>query len=549
MKAKLIRIMSVVLAAFLQMAPLLRSFLPNAQGLAPSAWGFILKIGVGSAALLGFDAVSQASSISISPPNATVGQPYIGTVTYSGGHAGSVSSMSFSNNCIGTGAAFVDGLTIVYDGINAATASGTPASAGNFPFSIKVFDQSGCGSSGHTDTRATTLVVGTGTGGPVAPTISAAPPNTCAQVGTDVQLSGGASGNPIPQYQWWRGLTPIPDATNAVLTLPNVQLTDAGVYTLTASNSQTAGYSFGALPKANAYLSVAISGGTNFTALNFTNFAPAGVPLTMFSWVTNVVTATNYYRWTYNYVNVISTSNAIPLSSAIVTPARSGTYTVTFNSTNAGGAILSGQNYDSYWTFGYPPMFPHSPPATTNVTAGSGLTLSIPISGTLDVYNAAGGAGGFGTNSSTPCVFWYKEGNLVASQIYALGPTSPVTYSNSAVNATLTLNNVSAADAGNYTVVATNFWGSVTSSPIALTVSLSSGAPTLSQAMRLSNGQFQMLLNGIPNQNYTLEMSTNLSTTNWFTLYVTNNPASGAFLLADPNATNKHRFYRIKVGP
>jgi hypothetical protein len=470
MKAKLIRILSILLAAFLQMAPLLRSFLPEAQGLAPSAWGFILKVGVGGAALLGFDAVSQASSISVSPPNATVGQPYIGTVTYSGGHAGSVSSMALSNNCIGSGIAFVDGLTIIYNGGNTATVSGTPTNAANYAFSIKMFDQSGCGGGGNTDTRATTLVVGTGTGGPAAPTMSAAPPNVCAQVGTDVQLSGGASGNPVPQYQWWSGLTPIPGATNSVLNIPNVQLTNAGVYTLTASNSQTAGFSFGALPKANCYLSVAISGGTNFTSFNFTNYVPAGTPLTMFGWVTNVATATNYYLWTYNGVNVISTSNTVPLSAAILTPARSGTYTVTFNSTNAGGAILSGQNYDSYWAFGYPPMLTDSLPASTNVNTGASLTLSIPIRGSLDVYNGAGGAGGFATNSSTPCVFWYHDGNLVASQIYALGPASLVAYSNSAVNATLPLNNVTAANAGNYTVVATNFWGSVTSSPVAVSV-------------------------------------------------------------------------------
>ena len=58
MKNKTIQFMSVLLAGLLQVAPLLRSFLPNAQGLAPSAWAFILKAGVGAAALLGFDAVS-----------------------------------------------------------------------------------------------------------------------------------------------------------------------------------------------------------------------------------------------------------------------------------------------------------------------------------------------------------------------------------------------------------------------------------------------------------------------------------------------------------
>ncbi len=476
MKNKTIQFMSVLLAGMLQVAPLLRSFLPNVQGLAPSAWGFILKIGVGATALLGFDAVSQASSISISPPNATVGQPYIGTVTYSGGHAGSVASMAFTN-CIGSGIPFVDGLTIVYNGANTATVTGTPTNAANYPFSIRAYDQNGCGNGGNADTRSTTLIVGAGTGGPSVPAISAAPPNTCAQVGTDVQLSGGASGNPIPQYQWWSGVTPILGATNSVLTIPNVQLTNSGVYTMTASNSQTAGFSFGALPKANCYLSVAISGGTNFTAFEYTNYAPAGVALIMFSWVTNVSTATNYYFWTYNSVNVLSTANTIPLSATTLTPAKSGTYTVTFNSTNAGGSIISGQNYDSYWAFGYPPAFTNSLPASTNVNAGASLTLSIPIRGTLDVYNGAGGNGAYSTNSGVPCVFWYQGANLVAAQNYVQGPTSGTTYSNSAVTAALTLNSIAAGNAGNYTVVVTNFWGSVTSSPIALSVTSSAFPP------------------------------------------------------------------------
>jgi len=469
MKIKFIQFLSIVLAALLQVAPLLRSFLPGASGLAPSSWGFILKLGVGATALLGFDAVSQASSVAISPPNATVGQLYIGTVTYSGGHAGSVSSMAFTN-CIGGGIPFVDGLTIAYNGNNTATVTGSPTNAANYTFSIKAFDQSGCGTSGHTDTRSTTLIVGASGGGASVPAISAAPPNTCAQVGSTVQLSGGAGGNPIPQYQWWSGLTPIAGATNSVLTITNVQLTNAGVYTMTASNSQTAGFSFGALPKANCYLSIGISGGTNFSTFDYTNYAPAGQPLAMFSWVTNVTTATNYYFWTYNGVNVISTSNTVPLAAAALTPAKGGTYTVTFNSTNAGGAILSGQNYDSYWAFGYPPLFTNSLPASTNVSSGTGVTLSIAVGGSLNVYNASGGAGGYSTNNVTPCVFWYQGGSLVAAQNYALGPTSGATYSNTAVIAALTLNSVSPANAGSYTVVATNFWGSVTSSPVALSV-------------------------------------------------------------------------------
>ena len=107
MKTKYLQFVSILLAGLLQVAPMLRNILPSAAGLAPSAWGFILKIGLGAAAVLEFDSVSQASSISISPPNATVGVQYFGTISYSGGHAGSVGSMTYSNACLSGQTAFL----------------------------------------------------------------------------------------------------------------------------------------------------------------------------------------------------------------------------------------------------------------------------------------------------------------------------------------------------------------------------------------------------------------------------------------------------------
>ena len=69
MKNLYYRILPLVLAVTLQVLPLLRSLVPAAtQELAPSAWSIILKLGVGTAALLGsYDAVSGAS-VSIVPP-------------------------------------------------------------------------------------------------------------------------------------------------------------------------------------------------------------------------------------------------------------------------------------------------------------------------------------------------------------------------------------------------------------------------------------------------------------------------------------------------
>jgi len=67
------------------------------------------------------------------------------------------------------------------------------------------------------------------------------------------------------------------------------------------------------------------------------------------------------------------------------------------------------------------------------------------------------------------------------------------------------------------------------------------GAPT-----RLTN-RYSMWLAGETNQNYTIQVTTNL--TNWTTLLATNSPSVNPFMVSDPNATSEQRFYRVLIGP
>jgi Immunoglobulin domain/Immunoglobulin I-set domain len=460
---------------------LMRSFLPT-QALAPNAWGFILKIGVGATALMGFDAVSRASGISISPSTATVGVPYTGTITYSGGHASAVSSMSYLGTCLGSQTTFIDGLKIVDGGgDNHAQVSGTPTNAGNFTFSIEVYKASSCGS-GHNDTRSNTLAVVASGGGGTPPSFVGVPQPVTAQVGSDVILSATATGNPLPTFQWLQGITSIAGATNSSLTIPAIQLTNAGVYTCHAINTN-------GTVAAACYVTVVQTPGAQPLALDYTNFYPAGNSLTLFSYMTNVLNATNTYSWNYNGVAAGITTNNLSIPPSGATPAKSGVYTVIFNSivpTNSligtNNTIVNQQTYDVYTAFGYVPVFTNSLPATTNSSAGSSVTFNIGVGGTLNFSDWNGGTLGYGT-SSIPCVFWYKDGNLVASQTYTNVPLSLTNYSNTFVNASLTLNSVTAATNGYYTVVVTNYWGSITSTPVALTVTGGGGgsAPGFSQ--------------------------------------------------------------------
>jgi hypothetical protein len=72
-----------------------------------------------------------------------------------------------------------------------------------------------------------------------------------------------------------------------------------------------------------------------------------------------------------------------------------------------------------------------------------------------------------------------------------------------------------------------------------------SAAPKLSQPARLSATQFRFLLTGLAGQYYTIQKSTNLSSTNWSDLLVTNTPA----MVIDSSATNSKAFYRALFGP
>jgi hypothetical protein len=72
--------------------------------------------------------------------------------------------------------------------------------------------------------------------------------------------------------------------------------------------------------------------------------------------------------------------------------------------------------------------------------------------------------------------------------------------------------------------------------------------PSLSLAHWHAN-QFQLSLAGSSNQLYTLQLSTNLNSTNWISLLSTSNSTSNSFIVTDPNATNKQGFYRILINP
>ncbi len=72
--------------------------------------------------------------------------------------------------------------------------------------------------------------------------------------------------------------------------------------------------------------------------------------------------------------------------------------------------------------------------------------------------------------------------------------------------------------------------------------------PSLSAPQRLSNGQFQFLLQVTAGHTYTIQASTDLNSANWLCLLVTN-ATSSLITIVDSKATNRSRFYRALISP
>jgi hypothetical protein len=71
----------------------------------------------------------------------------------------------------------------------------------------------------------------------MTPSVTVSPTSRAAGVGTDVTFTGLAGGSPPFSYQWQFNGTNLPAATNLTLVLTNVQLANAGDYTLRVTNS------------------------------------------------------------------------------------------------------------------------------------------------------------------------------------------------------------------------------------------------------------------------------------------------------------------------
>jgi len=166
-----------------------------------------------------------------------------------------------------------------------------------------------------------------------------------------------------------------------------------------------------------------------------------------------------------------------------------------------------------------------------------------------------GGDGGIATKASLnipACVAFDSVGNLHIAD-WGHNRIRQVRLSGCATSASTNvfiLSNVAIANAGNYTVVITSQYGSITSSPAKLTVIIPSTPPQIITSgtnfgFTTNQSGFGFNLSGAFGQTIVVDSSTNLL--NWTPLY-TNTAGTNAAYFIDPNSTNYvGRFYRARL--
>ena len=289
-----------------------------------------------------------------------------------------------------------------------------------------------------------------------SPAITSQPQSLTVAKGSAASFSVVASGTSPLGYQWQKNgidLTnggTVSGSATTNLVLSNTATKDAGNYAVVVTNS------WGSVTSSVATLTVV-------TSSPVITSQPQSLTVTNGSLASFSVTAsgkgTLHYQWEKNGMALtnggnLSGSATSNLVLSATTTNDAGNYSVVV--TNASGSITSSV---AALTVVFPPVITRQPQSLT-VTNGSPASFSVTASGTALGYQ------------------WEKNGTAL---------TDGGTLSGSATT-NLVLSAATTNDAGNYTVIVTNTWGSVTSSVAILAVVLPPVITSQPQSLSVTNG-------------------------------------------------------------
>jgi alpha-tubulin suppressor-like RCC1 family protein/nitrogen fixation protein FixH len=297
----------------------------------------------------------------------------------------------------------------------------TAANAGEY--TVKVSN-----GTGEITSAVATLTVNTPTPTPTPPSIGTQPQSQAIDAGGTATFTVAATDTAPLSYQWYFNNTALAGETSATLTLANVTAANAGEYTVKVSNGT------GEITSAVATLTV--NAPTPPPTPPSIGIQPQSQTINAGEVATFTVVATGTvplgYQWYFNNTALAGETSAI-LTLANVTAANAGEYTVKVS--NGTGEITSAAAVLIVNTF---PSITTQPQSQT-IEAGGTATFTV----------AAAGA--------EPLSYqWYFNNTALPGE----------------TTATLVLVNVTAENAGAYTVKVSNDIGEITSAAAVLTVKL-----------------------------------------------------------------------------
>lgn len=355
------------------------------------------------------------------------------------------------------------------------------------------------------------------------------PASLTVNVGEPAAFTFVPGGTPPFTYQWRKDSEPIPDATNAAFTIPHTKLTDIGDYTVVVQNSAAADIS------AAARLTVKVA-----------------KPVIKVQPLAQTVTLPE--------TNLTATALAgrqlcLTISGALAPWITRGGYCITFTGASyaspAGGALANAS------AGGFAVRLGTAPPATLIDFAsffpdGQTATLTLLANGIFEFNRANLVADQNGTWTLTP-PFVPPALPTVQFSVTASGD-GPLGYQwfrgpqalPGQTGPTLTLNNVSVGDAGDYTVVVTNGGGSTTSEVAKLTVNAAAG-PIAVKLQRQGNGELTVQTPTTVGKTYTLEQRATLAAAAWTPMgSFAGNGSPHTFAIPHGGAA---AFYRVTESP
>jgi len=217
-----------VLAAFLQLAPLLR-VAQSAPGVMAAPTLFILRWVFGAAAVAGsFHGLSGATGATPASARATNGVRMSVTFSITSSSHGTAKSYSVQG-----GLPLPQGLTMSTRG----TLSGTPTESGNFIMRLTGWQTSNLSG----DWAAINVPLTVVSANP--PVFTAQPTSVTVAAGQSVSLTASFKGDQPLTLRWFKEDLEVKNATNATLIITSAQAADAGRYRLRLVNDIATAYS------------------------------------------------------------------------------------------------------------------------------------------------------------------------------------------------------------------------------------------------------------------------------------------------------------------